>query len=75
MMIRSLVLSTVIAILAGCGGTGPGNAPLPDAFDGVIVLPTWRLEDVQPQSPRAGQTYGVDTFSGKIVVVTLVQGF
>jgi hypothetical protein len=38
-------------------------------------LPDWRLEDVQPLSPRVGQTYGLETFSGKVVVVTLVEGF
>ena len=38
-------------------------------------LPTWKLQDVQPLSPRTGQTYGLDTFNDKIVVVTLLQGF
>ena len=38
-------------------------------------LPTWKLKDVQPLSPKTGQTYGLDTFNDKIVVVTLLQGF
>jgi hypothetical protein len=46
-----------------------GDAP------GGSVLPTWKLKDVQPLSPRTGQTYGLDTFNDKIVVVTLLQGF
>jgi hypothetical protein len=39
------------------------------------ALPTWKLLDVQPQSPKTGQTYGLETFSNKVVVVTLLQGF
>ncbi len=41
----------------------------------AAVLPTWKLKDVQPLSPKTGQTYGLDTFNDKIVVVTLLQGF
>lgn len=69
------------AALAGCGGGGgdPGGSPdamrTPDSSGIPVSLPTWKLEDIQPQSPRVGQTYGLDTFSGKIVVVTLVEGF
>jgi hypothetical protein len=33
------------------------------------------LEDVQPLSPRTGQTYGLETFGGKVVVVVLLEGF
>jgi hypothetical protein len=40
-----------------------------------VTLPTLMLEDIQPLSPRANQTYGLDSFGGKTVVVTLVQGF
>lgn len=50
-----------------------GNVPTGDAP--VVKLPRWMLEDVQPQSPRVGQTYGLDTFASKIVVVVLLEGF
>src|SRR5262249_33877959 len=70
--------ATALALTA-CGtderiGT---SACTPSSGDpgGAVTLPTWRLEDIQPGSPRFGQTYGLDTFSGKIVVVTLVQGY
>lgn len=80
---KSLAVLAVLVAL-GCGGgeaprgglDAPGNA-----FDGApgdaaqVTLPTWMLEDVQPQSPRAGQIYGLDAFAGKIVVVTLLEGF
>ena len=76
-----IVLAAIFSALAACGGDrGPsagGTAdalPLPDSSD-PVRLPTWMLEDIQPLSPRAAQTYGLDTFSGKIVVVTLAEGF
>jgi hypothetical protein len=79
-MRRLLAAAALIAAFAACSGektAGPGATPdsgrVPDAAP--VPLPTWRLEDIQPQSPRTGQTYGLDTFSGKIVVVTLVEGF
>lgn len=83
-MIAALRLALAAAALAlsACGGGepgGPGATPdssqPPDAPGGTLTLPTWSLEDIQPQSPRVGQTYGLDTFSGKIVAVTLVEGF
>lgn len=56
-------------------GPGDGNAPADGTGTGAVMIPTWMLEDVQPQSPRAGQTYGLDTFGGQIVVVSLLEGF
>ena len=69
---RSLAL--VLAI-AACGSSEPGvgGDPPPDVDPGQF--PAWALEDIQPASPRAGQTYGLETFSGQIVVVTLLAGF
>jgi hypothetical protein len=75
------VLVASAVTLAGCGGGGgdPSGTPdaprTPDSSGIPVTLPTWKLEDIQPQSPRVGQTYGLDTFAGKIVVVTLVEGF
>jgi hypothetical protein len=72
---RSLLL--LASLVIGCGGpaiTG-GDPPDVDAPPPTGGLPTWRLEDVNPASPRVGQTYGLDTFSGQVVVVTLLQGF
>jgi len=56
--------------------------PTPGATPGAVadgkevyVLPTWTREDVQPKSPRKGQTYGLESFRGKTIVVTLFEGF
>ena len=38
-------------------------------------LPNWSLEDIQPQSPRFDQTYGLETFNGEVLVAMLLQGF
>ena len=70
----------LILVLAACsGGSSPGksNADAAQlAVDaGPVMLPSWMLEDVQPVSPRTGQTYGLQTFSNKVVVVTLLEGF
>lgn len=37
--------------------------------------PTWQLEDVQPDSERFGQTYGLDVFDGKVVFVAYLVGW
>lgn len=73
-------LVAFVTAAAGCGGgedprAVPDASATPDAPGAVVRLPTWQLEDIQPQSPRTGQTYGLDTFVGKIVVVTLLEGF
>lgn len=81
MMTHSIVMS-VLALLfaAACGGdarsTPDSRIAMGDApVGGAITIPPWQLEDVQPQSPLVNQTYGLDTFAGKIVVVVLLEGF
>jgi hypothetical protein len=71
-MYRSILALALVAC-----STSPSNRdPLEVDAPGTLgVRPVWTLEDVQPASPRAGQTYGLDTFGGQIVVVTLLQGF
>jgi hypothetical protein len=72
---RAVLLAIVIS---GCGADRDQrafDAALPDAVGAPVMRPTWMLEDVQPQSPRTGQTYGLDTFGSKVVVVTLVEGY
>jgi hypothetical protein len=60
------------ATLDGGTSAGPvdGAAGTPLAFR----LPTWAREDVQPKSARFGETYGLDAFTGKTVVVVLLEG-
>ncbi|MBA3455866.1 MAG: hypothetical protein H0T42_22405 [Deltaproteobacteria bacterium] len=79
-----LYLMLISLPLTGCGEDGGAAAPdaprvagdAPgDAPGGAVTLPTWKLEDVQPASPRVGQTYGLDSFTGRIIVVSLLEGF
>jgi hypothetical protein len=77
------ILMPVLAVLlVHCGGESGGPVGGSDSDEDVgddsstqPLLPTWMLEDVQPASPRAGQTYGLDAFADQTIVVTLVQGF
>lgn len=50
------------------------NAEPADAAE-PRYIPTWSLQDIQPMSPRFTETYGLDVFSGSVLVVVLVQGF
>ena len=84
MMPIQLAFVTLGSVLAlGCGAGGdPAPGMTPDAPVGMPadarlpgVLPAWALEDIQPVSPRVGQTYGLDGFTGKIIVVSLLEGF
>ncbi len=50
----------------------PGNA---DATREAARIPSWTLEDIQTDSAMVGQVYGLDTFTDKILVVVVVQGF
>lgn len=77
-----VLLSCVFGVsLVGCAEPTPDRS-IPDA-PGVavdapanaITLPRWALEDVQPASPRVGQTYSLDAFTQKIIVVSLLEGF
>ncbi len=75
MTIRLLSMLTVGLLACGTSGT-PADPDSPSADSASQVqLPSWMLEDVQPASPRVGQTYGLQTFADKIVVVTLLEGF
>ncbi|MDB4962392.1 MAG: hypothetical protein JWP01_2391 [Myxococcales bacterium] len=86
---RVMMFALASALLVGCGDAtktttppdslvgGTADAPIRmiDAPGSVPMLPLWMLEDIQPASPRVGQTYGLDAFTGKIIVVSLLEGF
>lgn len=76
------LFALVAALLAGCAEPTPSGGGAVDApgqtIDGpatASMLPRWSLEDIQPASPRVGQTYGLDVFTNKIIVVSLLEGF
>jgi hypothetical protein len=71
-LIAVLVVALSSSVVA-CSSDPPGSVDAPPGQG--ESLPTWQLADVQPLSPRTGQTYGLDTFAGKIVVVSLVEGY
>jgi hypothetical protein len=79
----SKLLLTAVLTLAACDngspGSGSADAPMQPGVDAPVGsgarLPTWMLEDVQPLSPRVGQTYGLDGFGNKVVVAVLLEGF
>ena len=87
-IVRTKLYAATLAVAVGLVATACGSdtqsavdaprngldAKLGDA-PRAAVLPTWKLKDVQPLSPKTGQTYGLDTFNDKIVVVTLLEGF
>lgn len=59
---------------AGGSAMGGGNG----AAGGMVLAamyPSWTLEDLQPASPRANQTYGLSAFQGQALVVVMIEGF
>lgn len=75
MKTRLLSMFTLGVLACGNPATPPDPDLPADAAPDEIGIPSWMLEDVQPASPRLGQTYGLQTFSERIVVVTLLEGF
>lgn len=56
-------------------GDSDAMSTAPDAMAAAIQVPGWTREDIQPNSPRFGEVYGLNEFNGKILVAVLVQGF
>lgn len=54
--------------VAGVGGGGTAGGT-------QFVYPSWQREDIQPQSPRRGEVYGLEAFRGRTLVVVLLEGF
>lgn len=54
------------------GASGAGAGPVTTQ---EFRLPAWKREDVQPESARFGQTYGLEAFAGKTLVVVLLEGY
>ena len=84
LIVRNKLLAVAVTLGLGATACGSDTKSNVDAMANGIdaagdarasALPAWKLKDVQPLSPKTGQTYGLDTFNDKIVVVTLLQGF
>jgi hypothetical protein len=55
-------------VTGAAGGAAAGGAA-------QFVYPSWQREDIQPQSPRRGEVYGLEAFRGRTLVVVLLEGF
>lgn len=58
----------------GSSSSGTPSTPAPSGGE-QLAFPTWQREDVQPKSERFGQSYGLEHFRGRTVVVVLLEGF
>lgn len=73
---RALVATTVLLtalFAAGCS-TEPADRPR-DLAGITVTTPDWQLQDIQPESARFEETYGLTEFRGRVLVVTLVEGY
>lgn len=60
------------------GGGTVGGGSVGSMGGGTVVAamyPAWQLTDLQPASPRPGQSYGLSAFQGRPLVVVLIEGF
>jgi Fe-S cluster biogenesis protein NfuA len=53
----------------------PTSPTTPSQTSTQFALPSWMRQDVQPQSERHGQTYGLEAFRGKAIAVVLLEGY
>jgi len=54
-------------------GASPADPAVPASSQ--YVYPAWQRVDVQPESPKALESYGLEEFRGRTVVVVLLEGF
>lgn len=67
--------SNGVSVDAAPGGASDAMSTGPDAMAVAVQIPAWTREDIQPNSPKFGEVYGLSEFNGKILVAVLVQGF
>jgi len=84
---KTWLISLAALLCAACGSSEPADSGGPDspgAADAAAAidaraeparLPLWALQDIQPESPRFGQTYSLSEFPNEVLVVLLVEGF
>ena len=61
--------SDTLCVWQGVRTEGGPDCPTCPGSDGTF----WALEDVQPQSCGTGQIYGMEAFSGRVVVLSLLR--
>ncbi len=66
--LRSLAALGALPALGACAGDPEANEPGAPA-------PSWSLLDFQPQSEGFGQSYGLDRFRGRVLLVGLYAGW
>lgn len=59
----------------GSGDAAPPCDPDTDPTCPGAAMPAYVLEDVQPQSDRFGETYGLDAFRGEVTVVAILASW
>ena len=74
--------SPMAPVSSECTGleiAGDASAPAPESGEAIeapttigSLAPSWKLEDVQPQSCGYGQVYGLDAFRGQPILVVLM---
>ena len=75
---RVVCAMTMIAALLVVGGCGEEDAKPGCGVETRCApsdLPAWQLEDIQPKSDRFGQTYALEAYRGKTLVVALFAGW
>lgn len=90
MMKRCGVMMVMGLVVLGCSGAGEEVEPVEDMGGQVVqdagdmageaaTWPSWTLEDIQPQSARFGERYGLDDLAsaneGQHVFVALLVGW
>lgn len=61
--------------LDGSGDAAPPCDPALDPTCAGAAMPVYVLEDVQPESERFGQSYGLDVFEGDVTVVAILASW
>lgn len=59
----------------GSGDAAPPCDPDTEPTCPGAAMPAYVLEDVQPQSARFGETYGLDAFRGEVTVVAILASW
>ncbi len=59
----------------GSGDVAPPCDPSTDPTCPGAAMPAYVLEDVQPESARFGETYGLDVFRGDVTVVAILASW